>query len=104
MLGSTLTFAIFLGGCVSPLIEETDKQSSTAFDDLTKLHVVLFYYTEVNDQLPDSIDDLIDFCSDPNLACPQLDWNSFSLQKVGDEKVNLEYKGKEAEFPLRRNR
>ncbi|MHC4075333.1 MAG: hypothetical protein ACYSRZ_02825 [Planctomycetota bacterium] len=96
----SLVSTLFIEGCISSSDRAIADESTNEPDSLTQFLPILFFYVEVNGDLPDSIEDIKTFCFARENMCSNLDLAAFSLKKLEDGKVEIEHKGLTVSFPI----
>jgi len=76
-------------------------KETTALEEITKIALISGFYFQANGKFPASIEELILFCSDSEMLCPELDWKNFSWRKIDDGQVVIEHKESNLIIPLR---
>ena len=96
-----LIFLFFMSGCVSEKLKSDPQLDWAESQDLHKFTAIVLLYIERNNHLPEAKEELINFCSESNIACSPLDWNKFGLQKKDDGAIEITHKETNLVFPIR---
>ncbi|MHC5061621.1 MAG: hypothetical protein ACYTFK_11135 [Planctomycetota bacterium] len=85
---------IFACGCSGEIDHE--EANAVSIDEAMGAYMGVFEISRVNmayinkkDRLPDSIEDLKNFCSEPKTQCPQMDWSVYKLHRSADDPNNV---------------
>ncbi len=95
VFGVSVCFTISVLSCGCSTVESNAQNSmkeTTTFEEIGTIFLISVIYGEANGKLPDSIEELILFCSDSEMPCPELNWNNFSWRKIDDGQVEIEHK------------
>ena len=75
-------------------------KESTTLEEITKIAFISNFYFQANGKLPDSIEELILFCSVSKMACSELDWDNFSWRKIDDSQAEIKHKESNLIIPI----
>ncbi len=99
---STYIFVVvvFILGCVSRPTREVCNTDQEKLYDVITFSTALFSYIEAKNALPNSVEDIKNFCSEPSMPCYKLDWSKFTLQKIDDKNIKIKYRDGEFILPF----
>jgi hypothetical protein len=103
VFGVSVCFAILALGCDCNTVESNAHNSmkeTTTFEEIIKIALISNFYFQANGKLPDSIEELMLFCSDSKMSCLELNWNNFSWRKIDDGQAEIEHKESNLIIPI----
>jgi len=89
------------GGCTPTADQDGDISSSKADTGIVFISLASIRYAEKNKRLPHTLEELQEFCSDPNMIAAPVEWDNFTWREIEPNSVILRSKTSGISVPIR---